>query len=432
MSDSERIAALEAENAELVRINQVLMDRVERSTDLQGDSFSIFQTAVILEEQVRQRTLALERTKRNLHEAIVSIDEGFVLWGADDRLVVSNDRFRAMWGVPNGFDGTFPEALNFALSTQRVRVPDELRESWLAARLEAHRSPGRPMIVSDGHGNWIQVSERRTRDGGTVGLYTDITGVKTAETVRRQAELHRAVEHLTEVNTELERFAYVASHDLREPLRTIVSFTQLLSRHLEDRPELSEYLDLIINAGLRMNSLIGGLLEYSRLGSMSSPFETCDLAQSMAAVGENLRDSLQQAGADLTVLALPTVNANRVLMVQLLQNLVGNAIKYRSQDKVPVIRVSALDDGDHWLIAVADNGIGIEDSAQDIYELFRRLHGPSAYPGAGIGLAVCRRIVQHHGGRLWHENNPGGGTVFSFTLSKHQSALERSGGNSPV
>ena len=255
-------------------------------------------------------------------------------------------------------------------------------------------------------------------DGGRVATFTDIT-----ERQVKEQQLVQAIDRLSQANTELERFAYVASHDLREPLRTIVSFTQLLQRRYPLQGEAQEFIDLVIGAGKRMNALICGLLDYSRISGQSSPFRTCDMSLIVNLVLDNLRDSINQSSASIEVSPLPHVNGDAVQLVQLMQNLLGNAIKYRRPDQPPQVSISAekTDDG-NWRFAITDNGIGVEESGQDIYEIFRRLHHSAAYPGAGIGLAVCRRIVQHHGGKLWHEAVESGGTRFLFTLTDEQLA----------
>jgi len=250
-------------------------------------------------------------------------------------------------------------------------------------------------------------------DGGRVATFTDIT-----ERQEKEQQLLKAVDRLSHANTELERFAYVASHDLREPLRTIVSFTQLLQKRYPQEGEAQEYVDLVIGAGKRMNELICGLLDYSRVSGQSNPFRPCDMVQIAGLVLDNLRGSIEQSGAVIDLAPLPLVTGDAVQLVQLLQNLISNAIKYCRPDSVPQISITArkLPDGD-CCFQIEDNGIGIDDGEHDIYEIFRRLHHNSAYPGAGIGLAVCRRIVEHHGGKLWHEPSESGGTRFLFTLT---------------
>ncbi|MCR6631282.1 MAG: PAS domain S-box protein [Magnetospirillum sp.] len=254
--------------------------------------------------------------------------------------------------------------------------------------------------VRNGHGDIIRF----------VGVKEDITEKKA-----RDEELRRLVAHLTETNTELERFAYVASHDLREPLRTIASFTQLLQRRYQGRldADADEFIGLIVGAASRMHALIGDLLTYSRITTKGSPFAPVDTASVCRLALDNLRESIDEAHARITVGPLPCVVGDEVQLMQLFQNLIGNAVKFRRSGSAPRIDVGWDGESFH----VADDGIGIADSDQDVFEVFRRLHGAAAYPGTGIGLAICKRIVQRHYGRIWHQPRPGGGTEFRFTLA---------------
>ncbi len=252
------------------------------------------------------------------------------------------------------------------------------------------------------------------------GTIVQFVGVKEDITEKRahDEEMRRLVAHLTEANTELERFAYVASHDLREPLRTVASFSQLLKRRYHGKldAEADEFIDLVVGAASRMHALIGDLLTYSRVTGKGSPFAPVDSAAVCVLALSNLRESIEEAAATVDIQPLPGVTADEVQLMQLFQNLIGNAIKFRRSGHPPTITVSCSG----GVFAVADDGIGIAHTDQDIYEIFRRLNSAETYPGTGVGLAICKRIVQRHGGRLWHEPRPGGGTVFRFTLEAEQ------------
>ncbi len=233
-----------------------------------------------------------------------------------------------------------------------------------------------------------------------------------------EKELHQTVDRLSAVNAELERFAYVASHDLQEPLRAITSFTQLLERSLGPglTPEEREYLSYVTTASQRMHALIRDLLSYSRVTVKGGQLKRASLAEACQAALDNLRESIADSGAAVEVGDLPMVQADPIQMMQVFQNLIGNALKFRAPDRPPIVRVQTRRQGNDWLVSVSDNGIGMEETEQDIFEIFRRLHTHRSYPGTGIGLAICKRIVLRHQGRIWAESKNGEGATFYFTI----------------
>jgi len=235
---------------------------------------------------------------------------------------------------------------------------------------------------------------------------------------QRDAELAKTLTELRRSNQELQDFAYVASHDLRAPLRTIGSFAGILRDDFSEKldEEGREHLERIVAAVRRMERLLGDLLEYSRVGTRGKPFERVDLGAVLETVLSNLKAAIEESGATITWQGLPHVSGDEVQLVQLLQNLLGNAIKFRASE-APRIVVSARREADRWEISVADNGIGIDPTHFDrIFNIFERLHAESAYPGTGIGLAICKRIVERHGGRIFVTSEPGQGSTFTFSL----------------
>lgn len=235
---------------------------------------------------------------------------------------------------------------------------------------------------------------------------------------KRTAELAHANEALLRSNQELQQFAYIAAHDLQTPLRSISGFAQLLGEEFAGRAsERSElFVRQLVENARRMQTLIHDLLAYSRLESQPRPFKPTDLREVLASATAALAPAIAASGAEIAEGPLPTVMGDRGQLVQLLQNLVENGLKYRS-GAPPRIAVSAERQGGEWVVSVSDNGIGIAARHHEqIFEIFRRLHTPQAYPGTGIGLAISRRIVQHHGGRIWVESEPGRGSTFRFTL----------------
>jgi light-regulated signal transduction histidine kinase (bacteriophytochrome) len=237
-----------------------------------------------------------------------------------------------------------------------------------------------------------------------------------AEQERKRLEAARQI--LQRSNEELRQFAYVASHDLQEPLRTVASFTQLLvSRYGgQSDPDAAEFVAFIVDGVERMSSLIHDLLQYSSTGgSKSLPSEPTSMEGALAEVLFALSASIDASGASITYDHLPEVWVENRSLITLLQNLIGNAIKYRGE-KPPRIHVSAEASGANWRFCVRDNGIGIAPEYHErIFGIFKRLHGKEI-PGTGIGLAICQRIVQWHGGDIGVESEPGAGSVFFFTL----------------
>jgi len=248
---------------------------------------------------------------------------------------------------------------------------------------------------------------------GSVVTFRDVSDRRAAD----QA-LEQRTQELMRSNAELEQFAYVASHDLQEPLRAIVSYLQLIERRyrgsLDERAD--RYIGYAVEGGRRMQALINELLTYSRVGRRGAEFGPTDCETILERAVANLRSAIAESGAEITRDPLPTVQADPTQLLQLFQNLIGNAIKFRGEAP-PRVHVAAERKDGEWEFAVRDNGIGIAPEYHDrIFVIFQRLHGRDEYPGTGIGLAICKKIVERHGGRIWVESAPGQGTTFRFTI----------------
>ncbi|MBI3270186.1 MAG: PAS domain S-box protein [Planctomycetes bacterium] len=264
----------------------------------------------------------------------------------------------------------------------------------------------------------ISLCPMETLDGLVImALVTDITDRQQA-----QESLSQTAKELARSNAELEQFAYVASHDLQEPLRMVASYTQLLVERYRERlgpdvdPDAEEFVRYAKEGVTRMQDLIRDLLAYSRIGADHKTMAAVSLEAPLRTVLGNLQATIAENQAEVTWDPLPTIQAVPVQMVQLLQNLIGNALKFRRLEP-PRIHVSAKRSGDEWVVSVRDNGIGMEpNETERIFVIFQRLHTRDAYAGSGIGLAICKKIVERHGGRIWAESEPRAGSTFRFTL----------------
>ena len=262
--------------------------------------------------------------------------------------------------------------------------------------------------------NLSVVRGRDQRPLGAAMVARDVTARKEAERA-----LQRRSEELARSNLELERFAYLASHDLKEPLRMVVSYTQLLERRYGDKldEDAGQFIHYAVDGAKRMHSLIDGLLEFSRVGRGAGPGGPVDSGRCLEAALENLRAALEESGARVERAALPVVLGEPLELTRVFQNLVGNALKFRAEGRAPVVKVGAERRGAEWLFSVRDNGIGLaQEDAQRVFGLFQRLHGRGEYPGTGLGLAICKKIVEGRGGRIWLEGRLGEGAAFFFTL----------------
>ena len=283
---------------------------------------------------------------------------------------------------------------------------------WIVVRLNRLREHAQ--ALGEGHLDH-RVSIVGVRELGELGGHFNQMAQRLQE---RSLEVEKAMADLARSNKELEQFAYVASHDLQEPLRVIAGYLQLIERRYRERLDADgeQFIDYVVEAVYRMQRLIADLLEYSRVGTRGRPLASTDMECVLSQARQALEKSTAESGALVTHDPLPTVTGDAVQLAQLLQNLIANAIKFRS-DQRPEIHVSAAAEDSQWRFSVRDNGIGIEPQYWDqIFVIFQRLHTRQKYAGTGIGLAICKRIVERHGGRIWLDSVPGRGSTFYFTL----------------
>lgn len=353
--------------------------------------------------------------------ALEAVGDGAWDWQAPEDKIYFSPRWRDMMGMPN--DKIAGDADDW-----RNRVHPDDRAEALAESEKllsgATRFYANEYRVRDGDGVYRWVLARgvavKRDDAGralrAVGTYTDITERKTMETA-----LQEKSNALLRSNKELEAFAYVASHDLRQPLRTVNSYAALLERDLGENigEDAREFLGFIRDGARRMDRLIVDLLEYSRVGRDAMPPSVVDARVIAEEAAANLAAAVADADAVVDIAPdLPKIRGDEMRLLQLLQNLIGNAIKYRTPGRRPTVKITAQPENDDMIrFAVQDNGLGVaSEHFERIFGIFQRLHGGDKIEGSGVGLAICKKIVERHGGRIWIDSTPGDGSVFYFTL----------------
>ena len=443
--------ALQRENAKLRRINQSLMQAVERGPDTAGRAYGLFQTAAALGNQVQERTAALTaalseltavreqegQAKQRLAAAIEAINQGIVLCDSEDRIVVTNERYRELWGGLHAEPGRFFEEIVHGASARGL-VDQTVAgaQGWEAFRMERHRKPGEPFVIQFRDGTWLQVSERRVPGGGTVSLYTDITAIKRDEARRRERELEEKVEartaELIRANAEIlaakaeaelqtvskTKFFAAANHDLLQPLAAARVFASALSeRRLA--PANRELVRHALSALDAVDDMITALLDIAKLDAGVMPPVPCSFA-----VG----DVMRRVGGEFSLLAArqklrlrvftgdAVVRSDPGLLARILRNLVSNALRYTETGGV-LIGHKRVDGG--LLVGVWDTGVGIAAAQHDeIFEEFRRL--PQAHDrlgrGAGLGLSIVRRVSRMLGHRMVVHSVPGRGSLFGIVV----------------
>jgi len=272
------------------------------------------------------------------------------------------------------------------------------------------------------------IVEDRTRDLNT-SVEKLLTLVRRQKVVELELEtktnkLNQVVDKLARSNEELARFAFVCSHDIQEPLRTIRTFSEMLEVHLSDKAEENDeesiqYLGFIKNGAARAQDLIRDILAYSRIDNDAIKPESFDVESVVDDIIKDMEPSLKELGAQVTRGGLPSLKGNKTQIYQLFQNLVGNALKYQSSGIKPFVKIDCEDKGAELEFAISDNGIGIEEhQLTKIFEVFERLNSQKAYAGTGIGLSICKKVVERHGGKIWAESVFGEGSTFRFTIPK--------------
>jgi PAS domain S-box-containing protein len=363
----------------------------------------------------RAREVASEAKFRELLE---SAPDGIVIVDAAGLIQIVNRQTEALFGHPRA------ELLGQPVE---ILLPERFHVRHIGHRTGYQRDPHtRPMgtglelfgLRKDGSEFPVEISlSPMTSDNGETLIISNIRDVTARKIV--DTRLQATAADLARSNAELEQFAYVASHDLQEPLRMVASYTQLLARRYQGKldQDADEFIGFAVDGARRMQELINDLLTYSRVGTRALQLEEVDTAQVVDQVVADLAAAIAETQANITRDNLPTLRADHIQVRQVFQNLIANGIKFHRPDDTPRLHISVTRQHAMWQFSITDNGIGIEPQYQErIFALFQRLHSRAEYPGTGIGLAICKKIVERHGGQIRVDSELGRGTNFVFTL----------------
>ena len=357
---------------------------------------------------------------------------GMAVTGADGRLTWANDAISRLTG--RSLDQLIGASIIDFVHPEDIAAKVDATEALLRGDVVRYERLER-WLRPDGDVRWVSVSASLTRGSDGIPLteivgetspyvirqVVDVTDRHAAETRAQDLsnELRQRNLELERSNEELSQFAYVASHDLSEPLRVVAGHVELLARRYRGRldDDADRYIEFAVDGCARMRRLIDDLLAFSRAGREGGDPEPVDLEELAASVVQSVSTLIDETGATVTVRSLPTVTGHPTAFAQVITNLIVNAVKFGREGRPPVVVVDAVRSEEGWTVRVADDGIGIDPRYRErIFRLFQRLHGQREYAGTGVGLAVCRRVVELRGGRIWAEDSPSGGSRLCFTI----------------
>jgi PAS domain S-box-containing protein len=362
----------------------------------------------------------LEQVETTFRQLLEGAPDAMVVSDSTGRIVLANVMAERAFGY--GRDELIGQSIEVLVPKRYRHMHTKHRHSYSAAPRPRYMGEGRELFAArkDGSEFPVEISLSPMTTGGGLLVISAVRDI--SERKLAQQSLERQASELARSNAELEQFAYVASHDLQEPLRMVASYSQLLERRYRGKldSDADEFIEFIVDGATRMQALINDLLAYSRVGTRGKEFESTDCNQVVNRALENLQAAIEEAGAEISVGPLPTLSADGSQLVQLFQNLISNALKFRG-DEPPRIEIDAKVEDGNAVFSVHDHGIGMEPQYADrIFLLFQRLHTKKDYKGTGIGLAICKKIVERHGGRIWVESQLGEGATFFFTIPLRQ------------
>ena len=407
-------------------VPEVLRSKVAVFVELSRNAALLRRQARILREQAE----VLQKAELKFRSLLEAAPDAMVMCREDGEIAMVNSQMESLFDLRrDDFMGMNIRELVPGWHLLLARARDEesgdgvLLKSETGLELDAVRTDGESFPVE------ISLSPLQTEEGILITTaIRDITDRKRAEEQIRELNAHleervlERTEALMRSNDELQQFAYVASHDLQEPLRTVCVYSQLLEKRFGERLEQDglQFLRTVIDSSLRMEQLIRDLLDFSAVDSMANDFfKPIDCGKVLDESLLNLKSRIEESEAIVTCGPLPVVQGDPIQLTRLFQNLLSNSIKYRSSEPLR-ITVSANAEGPEWIFSIQDNGIGIATQYREkVFGIFKRLHGKDKYPGNGIGLAVCRKIITRHGGRIWVESELGAGACFRFTLPRN-------------